>query len=153
MRLKLAFCAVLVVVFTLVCSGMPAYSECTMTPGDPIRNSNTYGSIVTLPLVCTCDSSGGSISSTVLPDKYIIGSQLIEVEVAPGSTCDAAAVSLDNGRGTEVWALSAIDTSESKIYGGHTKWGIFPVMDDDWYFSAGDLGADGSATIYIKMSK
>lgn len=136
-----------------------AHAACTMTPGTRIESSGKYGSVITIPLVVTCDASGGAVTATDIPDTAVSGSQLIEVEIVPGATCDAASVSIRNSRigpdslGGLKWYKDAIDTTQTRTYGGHETTGIFPLMDDKWRFSCSDPGANGSFTAYLKMSR
>ena len=145
------FTAVLLLVAVLMAG--QAQADCTMTPGARIASTGKYGSVVTVPLVCACDASGGTISATVIPDTFMGGCQLIEVEVVPGASVAAVSATVINSRDTKIWEIDTIDATTNQIYGGHTEWGIFPVWDTAWTFSSGDLGANGSVTLYLKLSK
>jgi hypothetical protein len=146
-------------IFLILATAYPILAACTMAPGDRIEYTSKFGSMTTLPLVCTCDGAGGAIAATAIPINVVGGAQLVEVQVVPGATCAAVAATIRDNRigpdslGTKKWGIDAIDTTIGKNYGGHIIDGVFPVMDAPWFFTAGDLGADGSAIFYLKLSK
>lgn len=138
----------------LLMAPVAARCACTMIVGSPTDNSTRESVEMTIPLVCTCDGSGGAIESTPIT-RYdgLGGAQLVEVEVVPGETCAAVAATITNSRGTVVWDVDPIDTTQGRVYGGHTEIGIFPKWDTAWSFSSADLGSNGSVTFYLKLSK
>lgn len=140
------------IVACLVVFTQAANAACTMTPGSRLTASGKYGETITIPLTVTCDESGGAVSDTDIPYMFLSGTQLVEVEIVRGEICDAASVTIENSRGSTVWSISAIEAG-SNVYGGHITTGVFPTMDSAWSFSAGDPGASGEFTVYLKMAR
>lgn len=153
---------VLPVLFMFFLMAGQAMAACVVTTDEGRLRylDDDRASKMVIPISIVCDASGGSATETLNnsteENKYIDGAQLMSVEAVPGASVTAVAITIKNSRGTAgttIWELTTIDTSGNQVYLGSKTIELFPLFDNPWTIETGDLGANGSITLYLMFAK
>ena len=127
------------------------------------RSDNGLSSTIDITLTgaaADAGAGGSLISYDILHLDEIIEAQLqlVEVELVPGTeAAEPAAVTVSIlDASTIKWGPQTIDnttadTSPGSVYGGHDKWGVFPICDRQWKLTVGDIGTANTLRIRLKF--
>ena len=141
-------------------AGTPVYSEELSVREFSNRNGQKVIEITLTGAAADAGAGGSLLAHAILRLDNIIEKQmqLVEVELIPGTAGaepTAANVSITDGS-TVKWGPQAIDnstadTAPGSVYGGHDKWGVFPVCERQWYLTVGDIGDANTLKIRLKF--